>query len=237
MRSGRAALAALALLATPSPAAPVTVDALTDDRRRGLSWSEGRAAARIGAGVTPLAGVRLDAAVASLRGSRRHGGADAGVDLSATVRRDMGAVQIDAGVVAHVFAGGRGPLDYAEVQAGARTLIGPLDLDAYAAYAPAQRAIGGDNLYLGLRGRVAVVGTPYTLVAGIGRSSGDADDRVRAARLRPGGAYLDWQIGAEHVRGRLALGIFYTGTDIGAAERGPARHAGDAVTGRLTLTL
>jgi hypothetical protein len=62
-------------------AGSVTLEVMSKEERRGLSWSEGRAAL---AGDMRVSRGRLDvsARVVTLRNSVRHGGADAVVDLS-----------------------------------------------------------------------------------------------------------------------------------------------------------
>ena len=113
-----------------------------------------------------------------------------------------------------------------------------MQVDAGADYAPSQDAIGGDNLYLHAGARAGVPGTPWTLLAGIGHSSGKVDDAFRAARLRPGGDYTDWRLGVEHVAGPVTLGLDYVGTDVSERAAAPypladASHSGDRIVGRV----
>lgn len=226
-------IGAIPILTTKAAAAPdLSADLATEERRHGLGWSQGRASIRTSLGVPVGPSLRFDASATALRDSRRHGGADAVVDLSGSWSESLGTVQVDASLIGHLFTGARGRQDYAEAQIGARTLIGPADFDLSASYAPSQHAIGGDHLYVAARSRLAVIGTPFTLSAALGHSSGDVKDPVRAARLRPGGAYTDWQLGADYVRNRFTLGLFYIGTDIAAADCA-AGHCGDTVIGRL----
>ncbi len=60
-----------------------------------------------------------------------------------------------------------------------------------------------------------MIGTPVTLTAHVGRSSGDGDGRVAARRLRPDGRYHDWALGADYVRGPLTFRLAYQDSDIG----------------------
>jgi hypothetical protein len=64
------------------------------------------------------------------------------IDLNAAWARDFGAVQVDVGATGHVFAGGAGRRDYGELQVGARSLIGPVELDVSASYAPSRPRSG-----------------------------------------------------------------------------------------------
>lgn len=236
---GRIAFGVASLLVTAAAQAQslpsVGVEATTDERRRGLSWSEGRASVSGDAALT-LGMVDLDARVAALRGSVRHDGADAVADLGAAIGGDVGPFALRGRVIGHVFAGAVRAMDYAEVGGDARYTLGPVELTAGALYAPPQRAIGGSNLYLSAQAVAGLPMTPFTLIGGVGRSSGAVDDAARADRLRPGGTYGDWRLGVEHVTGPLTLAIDYVGTDLAddraVAPIGDRRHGGDRILGR-----
>lgn len=218
-------------------AATGTIEIASDERRRGISWSQSRATARAALSIQPTTTFRIDGAVTALRRSRRHRGADTVVDLGAGWQDRSGPVRYDAGVVAHLFAGGAGRLDYAEVQAGLGSTIGPADFGLSASYAPRQNAIGGEVLYLAADARVAVVGTPFSIVGGLGRSSGAVRDPIRAARLRPENRYMDWRLGVEHVSGPVTASLLYLGTDLSTPQSPTTRGSGDTLILRLTLTL
>lgn len=241
MRRFVLAFAAATSVAAASAAAQVSagVEATTDDRRRGLSWSDGEAAIGGHAALRLPAGFDLGVRAMSTRGDPRHGGADAAVDVTGGVTRDIGGgFRLDAFVAGHLFAGAAGQMDYVEGGVGASYALGPAEVGVDARYAPAQQAIGGDNLWLGARARVGVPATPFTLLGSVGHSSGSVDDPARAARLRPGGDYADWSLGVDHITGPLTIGVAYTGTDIGRAVASPfanARHAGDKVTARVAV--
>jgi hypothetical protein len=111
-------------------------------------------------------------------------------------------------------------------------------VNAGADYAPSQSAIGGDNLYLHAGAQAGIPGTPWTVLAGVGHSTGKTEDAFRAARLRPGGDYSDWRVGVEHVTGPVTLGLDYVGTDVSeraasAFALADARHSGDRIVGRV----
>ncbi|WP_294318975.1 TorF family putative porin [uncultured Sphingomonas sp.] len=239
---GRIAFGVMSLLVTAAAQAQslpsVGVEATTDERRRGLSWSEGRASISGDAALT-LGAFELDARVAALRGSVRQDGADAVADLGIAFVRDVGAFQLRARAIGHVFAGAARGTDYAEFGGDARYTLGPVELTAGALYAPPQQAIGGSNLYLSAQAVAGIPMTPFTLVGGIGRSSGAVDDAARADRLRPGGRYVDWRLGVEHVTGPLTLALDYVGTDLNddrvVAAIGDRRHSGDRMLGRARV--
>lgn len=243
VRAAAPALITLGLLDLTQAAAAetVTIDAVSDERRRGLSWSGSRASTTAAVTLDPAANIRLDGGMTALRGARRHGGADAVVDLGASLRHRTGAFRLDLGALAHVFAGGAGRLNYAEAQAGAGTTLGPFDVDFSATYAPPQAAIGGDALYLAAGARVAILGSPFSLAGGIGHSSGHArrGDPAHAARLRPAGDYADWRLGIEHRRGPLALSLAYVGNTISksSADRFTDRGRNDALVAKVALML
>lgn len=243
MRHVLFAMAGAATLAAPALAqnAPTLgVEATTDERRRGLGWSGGRASAS-GDVLVPVGPVEASARIAATRGAARHGGADAVLDLGAGTGWDVGAIRLRASVTGHLFAGARGGMDYVEAGGSASYAIGPLRVTGGATVAPSQAAIGGSNLHLFADADAGIPGTPLTLVAGIGHSSGGVDDPVRAQRLRPGGDYANWRLGVEHRRGPLTLALDYSGTDIRQTDAvGPfadARHAGDRIVGRVRFGL
>ncbi|WP_294393434.1 TorF family putative porin [uncultured Sphingomonas sp.] len=212
------ALAALALVQGSAGAAvigppQVSVEAITDYRRRGISWSDGQAAASVFARL-PVGSFAVEAEALTTRGDPRHGRADAAIDVAGRYDHDLGAISLDGGVIGHLFPGAGG-LAYVELDGGGSLLLGPARLGARASYAPRQDAIGGDNLHLGADLSVAVIGTPFTARAGIGRSSGDAREGPRggrAFRLRPRGDYADYMVGFDYVLSALTMGVRFTGT-------------------------
>lgn len=241
--AGLAILAAPLMLAAAAPAfaqdsfdPDLTVEVTNDLRQRGLSASGGKASGA--AALTVQRGaVGGEVRASALRGSARHGGADLGVEASVWAGTGQGGWRFEAGGTVHAFPDAPGEFDYGELFASASYLLGPLDMNAGAFYAPEQRSIGGENLYLRARARASLPGRPWTLVAHVGRSSGQADDPVKAARLRPAGDYVDWSLGVEWTRGPLTAGLRYGDTDIARGDvRSPfadAGHAGARITGTV----
>ncbi|WP_258042795.1 TorF family putative porin [Sphingomonas sp. NBWT7] len=234
--------AAVPMAATGQVSLGASVEASTDERRRGISWSDGdlAPAASVRAGLP--AGFDLGVRLTGTRGDPRHGGADAVADVTSGFGGDIGSgLRLDGFVTGHLFVGAAERLDYVEGGLGASYLLGPAEIGVDARYAPDQAAIGGDNLWVGARARVGVPATPFTLHGGVGHSSGSVDDPRRAARLRPGGSYADWSLGVDHITGPLTIGVVYTGTDIArdrlvASRFAGARHVGDKVTARVAVT-
>jgi uncharacterized protein (TIGR02001 family) len=201
---------------------------LSDYRERGLSWSDGKAAAQARVDVqVPVTGLRAAAQVSSTRQSPRHGDADAAVELSVTYEKEMGLARLHGAAVSHLFADGRGKQDYFEFDLGAGVALGPIDLAVLGSYAPPQDAIGGSNLYGKVSARLALIGTPVTLAGHFGHSSGHVDDPVRAGRLRPGGSYSDWSLGADYAMGKAVFSLTYSDTDIRRREIRFPENAGD----------
>lgn len=204
--------AAVAQSLTPVSLRPA-FEIATEENRRGVSWSEGRAAisADLALGAGPVEGT---ARVVSLRDAGLHGGADAVIDLGLSATQDVGPFAVTGQGIMHLFTGAFGKQDYAEAGLTAAYTLGPVRVTGGGLYAPEQDAIGGSNLYLFAGADAGVPATPFTIYGHIGRSSGEVDDTLRANRLRPGGRYHDWRLGVDHVTGPLAVSLEYVGTDI-----------------------
>lgn len=237
MRVAWAAAFGLAVHALPAIAQDrglaATLEAASDERRRGLSWSEGDPVLRGTLSIPVTSGLSLDGAATTLWGSTRHGGADAAIDIGPSWSQQIGGWRLTAQGRYHLFPGASDQ-GYGEVGAQAGFLIGPASVDIAAHYAPRQSAIGGDNLYVSASAAVAVPGTPFTLSGHVGRSSGSVRDPFAAARLRPDGTYWDHGVALDWYRGQWFAGIRYAGSSID----GPARtHAGDRLIARVGFSL
>lgn len=216
-----AAFLAAVALAAPAAAASLGVEASTDLRRRGISWSAGKPAIEAWASLPLLAGFSLEATAATLRGSPRHGGADLLGEAALRFTWQDGASSFWADAVGLGFAGALGQ-DYAALRAGTSYGIGPVQLVATVDWAPPQRAIGGSNLVIGASAGIGVPSTPLSLRAGFGYSTGSGDGSGRSRRLRPGGDYGDLRLDADYVLGPVVLGASFTTTTI---DSGRARGA------------
>lgn len=240
-RIGLALLAAGAFVpAAQAQSVDFGVEATTDEVRRGLSWSDGEISASSDAYVG-FAGLDASVRVAALRKSDRHANADVVADLALGKDWDAGAFTLRTEAIGHVFGGSDTGMNYAELGLGARYSIGPLEVAANAYYAPGQDAIGGDNLHLRASALAGIPAFPVSVAASVGYTSGDADNAVRAARLRPVGNYSDWKVGLEYNQYPFTVGLDYVGTDIDtsrvvASPFADVRHAGDKVVGRIRLS-
>lgn len=210
----------------------LSLEVTSDERRRGLSWSNGKPVLRANVSVPLNHEISVDATAVSLWGHSRHGDADAVVDLRVGYDRQLGAWRLAIDTTYIIFPGASG-LGYAEVGATAGFQIGPANLDLFTRYAPKQSAIGGDNLYIGTALSIGLPGTPFTLSGHVGRSSGAVDDAARAQRLRPKGNYWDHGLALDYRKGRWLAGVRYADSDIGG---NASDHAGATLIGRVGVT-
>ena len=217
-------LAAFAGEGAAAAASSFAIEATSDARRRGLSWSDGKPALEASARL-PVGGLHLGADVLTTRGAARHGGADAAARLSGWWVERIGVAELSGGVNYHLFAGASAAdfgSDFVELGAGGAVSLGPARVDFTILYAPPQASLGGSLLYLSADASAGIPGTPFTIEAGVGRSSGQTDDAAVALRLRPQRRYVDARLGVTMVSGPLRLGARLTTTGISA----DAPHAG-----------
>jgi len=219
-----------AVHAQPVIGPQIAVEATTDLRERGLSWSDGKGAVAVSASVPVTYDLVFDLEAATLRDSARHGGADVGLTFAPQYRLTSGGWGFNAGVRGNVFVG-RSGMSYVELTGQVDHTIGPARLLAAVDFAPSQDAIGGRNLHVELQASAGIPGVPVTVYGGVGHTTGPSNDRERTWRLRPGGDYTDYHLGIEHSRSTLTFGLRYSDTSIGADDVNPAvryydRHYG-----------
>jgi len=215
-----------AVAQTSSPS--LTLEVASDERRRGLSWSDGDPVLRASLFVPVTERLAVDATAVSLWGGSRQGGADAVIDLRAGYDRQIGGWRLSGDLTYRLFPGVAG-WNYVEAGAAAGFLIGPASLDLSVRYAPRQRSIGGDNLHIGATPSFGIPGTAFTLSANLGHSSGAVRDPIRVQRLRPDGGYWDHGLAIDYRKGRWLTGLRYTNTDIA---REKAEHVGATLVAR-----
>lgn len=225
----------LAAVAAPATAASLGIEAGTDLRRRGLSWSDGSPAIEAWASVPVTGGLSVEGGAATLRGSARHDGADLLAEAALRYTRQSGAFSWWADVQGLGFVGASGQ-NFGQLRTGAAFGIGPVQLSGIASWAPPQAAIGGSNVYVGGSVNLGIPATPLTLRASTGHSTGTDDGSGRANRLRPGGDYSDFRLDADYVIGPVTLGASFTTTSV-AARPGDrfADHAGSRALLRASL--
>lgn len=241
LKIGTAFLAAVAFVpAAQAQSVDFGVEATTDEVRRGLSWSDGEVSASADASAG-FAGLDASVRVAALRQSDRHANADVVADLAVGKDWDVSGFTVRTEAIGHVFGGANAGMDYVELGLGARYSIGPLQVGAGAFYAPSQGAIGGDNLYVRGNALFGIPAFPVSVAASVGYTTGNTDNAVRAARLRPVGNYADWKLGLEYNQFPFTIGVDYIGTDtdtsrIVASSFADVSHAGDRLVGRVRLS-
>jgi uncharacterized protein (TIGR02001 family) len=202
-----------------APGSGITVSAsataASDYRYRGLSRSQGDPVLQ-GQAYVELPSGLYGGVFGSTLGGEDQGAGDVEIDLIAGYSGAIASgVGIDVGATYFTFNGdgaprgidGLGDLgSYVEPYAALSYTLGPVQAKVGAAYAPDQKSIGGDNLYLYGQASAGVPMTPLTITARVGRSDGS---------LAPGsGSYTDWSVGADYVLGPLTLGAKYVDTNL-----------------------
>lgn len=220
--------------------AHVSIEGVTDLRKRGLSWSHGKPAAILSATLPVSYDLSVDMEATTLRDSVRHGGADLGLTIAPRYTIEAGGWGLTAGARGNVFVG-RAGMSYAELVGEVEHTLGPAKLVIGADFAPSQSAIGGHNLHLSADLSIGIPGLPLTIYGGLGHNSGSNDGNPRVTRLRPDGSYWNHQVGIERSQGALAFGVSYTGTSIAADQVDRLspyydRHHGSRVLGYIRLT-
>lgn len=177
---GFAALSA-ALPSLPPPAAAQAIDlsatatVTSDYRFRGISQSNRRPALQGSIDLSGPAGL-FAGAFASTVDSAAFGGADGEVDLYGGYATRSGGFSYSITALGYFYPGGR-DVDYGEVQGEIGYLIGPAQAKVFAAYAPRQHNLGGDNLYLGGGLSGGIPATPFSVALTGGYEDGFYDGK------------------------------------------------------------
>lgn len=240
------ACAAIALMssvpafAQEEATAPITVSGsvalVSDYRFRGVSMTDQGMAVQGGVTATHESGFYAGAWGSNLSGWGTFGGANMELDLFAGYSVPLGGATLDVGLVWYMYPSGLDTTDFAEPYVKLSGDIGPVSALVGVAYAPKQEALGKacsdaactiakpgdkeDNFYIWSDVSGAVPGTPLTLKAHLGWSSGNSGLGPNGTSLAPTGKYMDWLVGADFaVPGTpLTLGIAYVDTDIARVE-------------------
>jgi uncharacterized protein (TIGR02001 family) len=225
--------------AAPAPDFTVTgaVTGVSEYRFRGVSLSEEDPALQGTINVNHSSGFYVGAWASSLKGDLGtfFGEASTEVDLYAGYSTEVApGVKIDAGVLYYWYPGVDAfDTDFFEPYASVTGSIGPVNVKVGAAFAPKQDAIGDEsNLYLYADPSIGIPGTPVTLKAHIGRSSGDSF-------LTLGNEdYLDWSIGADvKLFGPLTAGVAYVDTDLDKDDVGFDNFLRDQVDSAIVFSI
>ena len=221
-RPSSLALAGLLLPATAHaqdtrPPAALSVEGaiavVSDYRFRGISLSDGHAAAQGTLTARHSSGVYAGAWASTLDGFGELGGSNLELDLYIGARRPIAGGTLDVGLLYYAYPGSSGgDFEFFEPYASFSRSYGPVTAKLSAAFAPAQGALGGNsNLHVAADLSIALSGTPITLRARGGRSQGDTP-------LSPTGGYFEWLLGADIVWRGLTFGLTYVDTDLSAPD-------------------
>jgi uncharacterized protein (TIGR02001 family) len=217
-----AALAALALTATPAAAHDLgggfTINGgatvVSDYRFRGISQTDRRFAVQ---GSLTLGhssgfyatvwGSSIDDYVAA--------GSDQEIDFIVGWKRTYGSTTVDVGVLYYYYPNSGAFIpgynsDFVEPYVSVSQAIGPVTIKGTAAYAPSQAALSigagsEDNLYLAADVS-ATLGSGFAVSGHVGHSFGPS-------YLTIGDGYTDWNLGVSYTTGPLTVGVQYVDTD------------------------
>ena len=180
---------------------------VSDYRFRGVSLSGKDPALQGGLTISHEGGLYAGAWGSSIEDSDLTG--DVELDLVGGWSGDLAAgMSADVSITYYHYPHGKasaGSSDYAEAIAKLTRSFANVETGLGAAYSWDQKAIGGDNLYLFGDASTAIPGTPLTVNAHLGRSSGSLDF---------GDPYLDWSAGVETSFGPITAGAAYVDSDL-----------------------
>lgn len=228
-------LAALSLIAAALPATArareigsgvslsATATAASDYRFRGVSLTDRDPAIQGSLDVSHDSGFYVGVWGSNIA---RYQGATAEVDVYAGYQTAAGPLSFDVGVIGYIYPGGT-DADVVEATGSVAATLGPARVRLSVAYAPDQRNLVSDSLYLAVDARVAIPGTPLSATGKIGRERGDF--------VGGGITKIDWSAGLEAARGPFKLGVAYVDTDVGSPALS-GRVAQGAIVGTLSAT-
>jgi uncharacterized protein (TIGR02001 family) len=183
----------------PLPEDALTVEAtigiVSDFRRAGLSYTNGKAALQGEVLVEHKSGF-----FASLFASNvaNNGGANVELDIGLGYGFSAGPLEAQIGIIDYVTPGVTNS-NYYELQAGVSKKFGASELAVAVSYSPPQDNIGGqDNLYIGASAEVPLKFAPLTINAAAGVEDGAFGDRK-----------IDWSLGGIYAVDRFDLGLTY----------------------------
>lgn len=231
-------------------AAPITITgsvALTSEYRlRGISQTDGDPAIQGAITVSTAPGFYVSAWASNLAGAGSFGGNNMELDLIAGYTHPVGPVTLDVGGIYYVYPGANGNTvpgvnyDYFEVYGAISGKVGPLNAKLGTNWAPNQRNIAyssakGHNIWVYTDWGLPLAGTPVTLKAHAGYSSGNSGYTKDLD-------VIDYAVGADFTYKALTLNVSYIGTDVSRANsfRWPAtltQTGHDITKGRLVATL
>lgn len=199
----------------------VTATAVSDYRFRGVSLSD-RDPAIQGSVDLSFAGFYVGAWSSSIA---RYADTNVETDLYAGYAGEAGPVEYEIGAIAYLYPGGDGTGDVYEATGALAATVGPAKLRLAGFYAPDQKNLVGDNLYLSVDAEAEIPGTELALTAQIGRERGSFYGRK-----------VDWSLGAEYRHGQFMLGLAYHDTDRDGVASGLGRNARGGLVAKASAT-
>ena len=178
-------------------------------RFRGIDLSDEKVAVQGWVSVTHESGLYAGTWASSIDGFGELGGSNLELDIYVGYRTKVAdGVTLDGGVIYYAYPGSTGgKFEFFEPYAKFGLAAGPAVVTLGVAYAPAQDAIGGNNLYASADAALPIEGTTLALDAHLGRSEGETT-------LTPGGGYTDWSLGVAGSWNALTARLAYVDTDI-----------------------
>lgn len=235
--------AAAPAFADDAPASDITITgsvALTTEYRlRGISQTDGDAAIQGGITVAHSSGFYIGTWASNLAGNGTWGGSNMELDLIAGYSKAVGPVTLDGGFIYYAYPGIKGH-DFYELYASASGAVGPVKAKLGAYWAPPQNSIRtspskGNNVWVYTDFALPIEGTPITLKAHGGYSSGDSI-------YTWGKDVVDYSGGVDIAFKMLTLNVSYVGTDLPTgfanANYGAGTETGHSITrGKVVATL
>lgn len=177
---------------------------VSDYRFRGISYSNRKPAVQGGADISFPSGWFVGTWLSSVA---NYGGAHAEVDIYGGYSGSADGWNYTATILGYVYPDGRNT-DYFELQSTVAHTIGPATATLTVAYYPKQWN-ASSNLYTGIGADVAILGTPFTASASVGRENGSYDEK------------WDWSAGISCTIDKLEISASYVDSNYkGALEAG-----------------
>ena len=240
-----ASCAAAPAFADDTPAITITGSAaLTSEYRlRGISQTDRDPAIQAGITVSHSSGFYVGTWGSNLSGAGTFGGDNMELDVLAGYTKAVGGVTLDGGLIYYVYPGANTPaahFDYIELYGSVAGKVGPVNAKLGTFWAPSQKDISvpplvkGHNIWVYTDWGLPISGTPVTLKAHLGYSSGNSG-------YTKGLDVVDYGFGADVSYKNLTLNLSYIGTDVSKANSlrwGNGRATGHDITkGGLVATL
>ena len=206
----------------------------TEYSLRGISQTDRDAAIQGGLTVTHESGIYVGTWASNLAGYGTFGGSNMELDLIGGYSKTLGPVTLDGGVVYYVYPGANGhPLktssyDYVELYGSVSGKVGPLNGKLGTYWAPKQNNIGGHNVWVYTDWGLPIGGTPVTLKAHGGISTGNS-------AYTKGLDVIDYAVGADFAYKMLTFNVSYVGTDVSRANSVLWASGGNATGRQITV--